>query len=66
MSIRKQLYICPTCKATKEIRAHPTQSNESFEQELPDDLPCGWHGCKHRAIKIEELERKFKPKENDD
>lgn len=60
MLIRKQLYVCPTCAASKEIRAHLTQSNESFEQELPDDLPCGWRGCEDRAIKKEKLEQNFR------
>ncbi len=48
--MRSQFYKCPTCGATKEIEAHPTQTTEKFIQQLPDDLPCGFRGCNDRAV----------------
>ncbi len=52
MSNREQNYQCPTCKATKTITQHPTQSDESFQQEIPDSLPCMYRGCHDRAVKV--------------
>lgn len=53
---RSQLYICPTCKATNRINAHPKQSIESFMKELPEDMPCGRRGCNDRVVKRERLD----------
>lgn len=53
---RSQLYICPTCKSTNRIHAHPLQTTESFMQELPEDMPCGRRGCNDRVVKREILD----------
>lgn len=51
--VRSQLYVCPICPATKQIYANSTQSTESFMQELPDKIFCGWRGCGGMMIKKE-------------
>lgn len=53
---RSQLYICPTCKATNTINAHPAQTKESFLNELPEDMPCGRRGCNDRLVKRDKLD----------
>jgi hypothetical protein len=48
---QEQIYICPTCKATKTIKARPGQSLVWFNQQLPQSVPCGFRGCTDRAIR---------------
>lgn len=49
--MRSQLYVCPTCKSTKRINAHETQTTATFQQELPEKVICGWRGCEDYAVK---------------
>jgi hypothetical protein len=46
------LYVCPTCKATKEIRDDLNRNgNQSFSS-VPDSVPCGYRGCGDRALRV--------------
>lgn len=49
-----EIYKCPTCGATKELRSHQVNTHVEFKEayaSMPDKIICGWRGCLDYAVK---------------
>lgn len=46
----EQLYVCPSCKATKTFKAPTHMSWARFMSELPEKVICGYRGCPDYAV----------------
>lgn len=48
--MRSEVYVCPTCGATKTLYADPSESTREFEEDLPEKIFCGVNDCSDYAV----------------